>query len=54
MKRAYENVAFYKRVFDRLEISPEDIKLLGDLSQLPFITRDDLLADTHMICLLSH
>lgn len=43
VNRAYENVAFYKRLFDQLGIVPEDIKSLEDLAKLPFTTRQDLL-----------
>ena len=42
VNRAYENVAFYKRLFDQLEISPEGIRTLGDLARLPFTTRENL------------
>ena len=42
VNRAYENVAFYKRVFDELDICPEDIKTLDDLARLPFTTRENL------------
>jgi phenylacetate-CoA ligase len=42
VNRAYENVAFYKRVFDQLGLSPEDIKSLDDLARLPLTTRQDL------------
>jgi phenylacetate-CoA ligase len=42
VNRAYENVAFYKRVYDQLGISPEDIKTLDDLARLPFTTRENL------------
>ena len=42
VNRACENVAFYKRVFDQLGISPEDIRSLDDLARLPFTTRKDL------------
>jgi phenylacetate-CoA ligase len=42
VNRAYENVAFYKRLFDQSGISPEGIRSLGDLSRLPFTTRENL------------
>lgn len=42
VNRAYENVAFYRRVFDRAGISPQDIRSLDDLRRLPFTTREDL------------
>ena len=42
LNRAYENVAFYKRLFDESGISPEEIKTLDDLVRLPFTTRENL------------
>lgn len=42
VNRAYQNVAFYKRLFDKRGIVPEDIRTLDDLARLPFTTREDL------------
>jgi len=42
IKHAYENVPFYKQVFDSASIQPEDIQTLGDLSKIPFTNKDDL------------
>ena len=42
VNRAYENVAFYRRIFGQLGLSPEDVKSLDDLARLPFTTRQDL------------
>lgn len=42
VKRVYENVPFYREVFDRQGVRPEDIKSLDDLKRLPFTTKDDL------------
>lgn len=42
LKRVYENVPFYKRVFDEKGIKPEDLKHLSDLSKFPFTTKYDL------------
>lgn len=41
-KRCYENVPFYKKVFDEKGIQPEDIKSLDDLKNLPFTRKTDL------------
>jgi phenylacetate-CoA ligase len=38
----YNNVPFYRDVFDRLKIRPEDIRFLKDLEKLPFTTKDDV------------
>lgn len=42
VKYAYENVAFYKKLYDEAGVKPEDIKTLDDIQKLPFITKDDL------------
>jgi len=42
VKRAYENVPYYRKRFDELGIKPEDIKTLKDIEKLPFTTKDDL------------
>ncbi len=42
VKRAYENVPYYRKRFDRLGIKPEDIQTIKDIEKLPFTTKDDL------------
>ena len=42
VKHVYENVAPYRKKMDELGVKPEDIKGIGDLHKLPFITKDDL------------
>ena len=42
VNRAYEDVAFYKRQFDELGVSPEDVTTLDALAHLPFTTRENL------------
>lgn len=44
VKRAYENVPYYKKRFDDGGIKPEDIKTLADIQKLPLTTKDDLRA----------
>ncbi|BDZ69241.1 phenylacetate--CoA ligase family protein [Methanobacterium ferruginis] len=44
VKRAYENVPYYKKRFDDAGIKPEDIKTLNDIQKLPLTTKDDLRA----------
>ncbi len=39
---AYKNSKFYKRMFDREGISPEDIKNLDDFRKIPITTKEDL------------
>lgn len=42
VKRAYENVPYYKKRFDEIGIKPEDIKTLKDIEKLPFTSKSDL------------
>ncbi|KZX11020.1 phenylacetate-coenzyme A ligase [Methanobrevibacter filiformis] len=42
VKKAYENVPFYKKKFDEIGVKPEDIKELKDIEKLPFTTKTDL------------
>ena len=44
VKRAYENVPYYKKRFDEVGVKPEDIKTLEDIQKLPLTTKDDLRA----------
>lgn len=44
VKRAYENVPYYRKRFDDEGIKPEDIKTLKDIEKLPLTTKDDLRA----------
>ncbi len=40
--RVYQNVGFYKKLFDKAGIKPDDIKSLDDLKRFPFTTKQDL------------
>lgn len=42
VKRAYENVPYYRKRFDELKIEPENIETLDDIEKLPFTTKTDL------------
>lgn len=42
VKRAYENVPYYRKKFDDDGIKPQDIKTLKDIEKLPLTTKDDL------------
>ncbi|MGZ7047781.1 MAG: phenylacetate--CoA ligase family protein [Methanobacterium sp.] len=42
VKKAYENVPYYKKRFDEVGIKPEDIKTLNDIEKLPFTSKSDL------------
>ncbi len=40
LKHAYENVPYYRRVFDERELKPKDIKDFDDLKKLPYLTKE--------------
>lgn len=42
VKWVYENSDFYRDLYDRNNIKPEDIKGIEDLRKLPLMTKDDL------------
>lgn len=42
INHAYNNSLFYKRRFDEIGILPSDIKGLGDIERLPFLTKEDV------------
>jgi phenylacetate-CoA ligase len=42
LNRVYAQVPFYRKKFDELGISPEDIGSLADVARLPFTTKEDL------------
>jgi phenylacetate-CoA ligase len=42
VKKAYENVPYYKKHFDDAGIKPEDIKTLKDIEKIPYTTKNDL------------
>ena len=42
VKKAYENVPFYRKKLDEAGLKPEDIKSLKDIEKIPFTTKADL------------
>jgi len=42
VKRAYENVQFYRKKFDEIGLKPEHIVTLKDIEKIPFTTKLDL------------
>lgn len=40
LAHAYENVPYYRRVFDERGLKPKDIQKLDDLRKLPYLTKD--------------
>ena len=42
VNRCYRNVKFYRKKFDAIGLSPEDIQSLDDVRKIPFTIKDDL------------
>ncbi|EKF86456.1 phenylacetate--CoA ligase family protein [Methanobacterium formicicum] len=42
VKRAYENVPYYRKKLDEAGVTPEDIQTLKDIEKIPFTTKSDL------------
>jgi phenylacetate-CoA ligase len=42
VRNAYENVLYYRRLFESAGLRPNDIKTLEDLSKIPITTKNDL------------
>ena len=42
LTRVYAHVPFYRKKFDQMGITPEDVGSLSDLPRLPFTTKDDV------------
>ena len=42
LKHAYDNVAHYRKAFDRAGVAPEDCRTLADLARFPFTVKSDL------------
>ena len=42
VKHVYEHVPYYRDLMDKKGVKPEDIKTLGDITKLPFISKSDL------------
>ena len=42
IKHSYENVPYYRRLFKKLGLTPEDFKDVSDISKLPMISKPDV------------
>lgn len=42
LNRVYQNVHFYRKMFDKHGFNPDDFRSLEDLGKLPFTTKNDL------------
>src|SRR5258708_30819786 len=42
LAHAYDNVAHYKKAFDKAGVTPKDFRQLSDLAKFPFTVKTDL------------
>ena len=42
LKYAYENTQYYRQIFQKLRLTPQDIKTPEDFRKLPYLTRDGI------------
>ncbi|HTE93197.1 MAG TPA: phenylacetate--CoA ligase, partial [Bradyrhizobium sp.] len=42
LAHAYDNVAHYRKAFDRAGVKPQDFRQLSDLGNFPFTAKTDL------------
>ena len=40
LEHAYENVPYYREIFDQRSLKPKDIRSISDMQKLPILTRD--------------
>ena len=45
LEKAYGKSKFYRELFDRAKVKPEDFKKLDDIARFPFIDKQDLVKD---------
>lgn len=49
LRYAYENTAFYRKLFDDINLTPNDIKKITDIHNIPLTTRENLRNPNHLI-----
>jgi phenylacetate-CoA ligase len=42
LRYAYDNVPYYRGVFEKHQLKPEDIRTISDLQKLPILTKEDI------------
>ena len=42
LEHAYENVPYYRKIFDERGLKPKDVQGLDDLKQLPYLTKKNI------------
>jgi len=47
LRHAYENVAYYRKIFDERALKPKDIQNFHDLRKLPYLTKEIIRENLH-------
>ena len=47
LRHAYENVAYYRKIFDERGLKPKDIQNFHDLKKLPYLTKEIIRENLH-------
>lgn len=42
VKHSYNTVPYYKEIFDKIKLKPDDIRSLSDLHKIPLLTKEDI------------
>lgn len=54
IKHAYANVPYYRELFDKIKIKPEDIRSKHDMQLIPVLTKDDIRRNTDKLISTQH
>lgn len=49
LAHCYENVPYYRKLFDKLSLKPEDIKTESDFQKIPILTKEELKKNTEQM-----
>ncbi len=50
VKHAYENVPYYRRIFEKRGFSPSNIRSIEDLHKIPILAKDDVRRFSRILC----
>jgi phenylacetate-CoA ligase len=54
LRHAYDQVPFYRRMFEERDLAPDDIKSMSDYKRLPVIDKDDIRTHKHDMVARDH
>ena len=50
VKHAYENVPYYRQIFEKKGLTPSNIHTIADLQKIPVLTKDDVRRYSEILC----